>query len=117
MTIGVEHIQRAVAAYYGLSVDELLSPRRSRQIAHPRQMAMALSRELTPRSFPDLARRFGDMDHTTVMYACKQVRRRVIVDDAAAYDYRILRGGLARARQAWREHAARMAATAGEAGL
>ncbi|HHL43614.1 MAG TPA: chromosomal replication initiator protein DnaA, partial [Hellea balneolensis] len=69
----VERIQRVIAKYYGVSLDELLSKRRARAIARPRQIAMYLCKNLTTRSLPDIGRRFGGRDHTTVIHAIRRV--------------------------------------------
>lgn len=72
----IAEIQTAVADFYHLPVSEMTSARRNREIAGPRQVAMFLARELTPKSFPDIGRRFGDRDHTTVLHAVRQVKKR-----------------------------------------
>jgi chromosomal replication initiator protein len=69
----IDEIQRKVADYYGLRLSDLLSERRSRDVARPRQIAMYLAKKLTPRSLPEIGRRFGNRDHTTVMHAVKKV--------------------------------------------
>jgi chromosomal replication initiator protein len=69
----VSDIQRKVAAYYRLPLIEMTSARRSRDVARPRQIAMYLSRQLTLRSLPDIGRRFGGRDHTTVIHAIRQI--------------------------------------------
>uniref|UniRef100_UPI003340E0EF chromosomal replication initiator protein DnaA n=1 Tax=Sandarakinorhabdus sp. TaxID=1916663 RepID=UPI003340E0EF len=69
----IDDIQRKVADYYGLKMAELLSERRSRDVARPRQIAMYLAKKLTPRSLPEIGRRFGNRDHTTVMHAVKKI--------------------------------------------
>ncbi len=70
--ITIENIQRTVADYYGLRLNDLLSQRRSRSIARPRQIAMFLAKELTSHSLPEIGASFG-RDHTTVMHACRKV--------------------------------------------
>ncbi len=72
VTIG--NIQKTVAEYYKIRVSDLLSARRSRSITRPRQIAMALSKELTDQSLPEIGDAFGGRDHTTVLYACKKVK-------------------------------------------
>jgi chromosomal replication initiator protein len=72
--VTVDNIQKTVAEYYKIRVAELLSKRRNRSIARPRQVAMALARELTNHSLPELGDAFGGRDHTTVMHACDRVR-------------------------------------------
>ncbi|MGC9456615.1 MAG: chromosomal replication initiator protein DnaA [Halothiobacillaceae bacterium] len=71
--VTIENIQRTVAEYYKLKLNELLSTRRSRSIARPRQIAMALSKELTNHSLPEIGEAFGGRDHTTVLHACRKV--------------------------------------------
>ena len=71
--ITIDDIQRKVADYYNLRLSDLLSARRSRQIARPRQVAMYLSKILTTRSLPEIGRKFGGRDHTTVIHAVKRV--------------------------------------------
>jgi len=71
--IGIEEIQKAVAEYYDLRLNELLSPRRSRNIARPRQVAMYLCKQLTQRSLPEIGRKFNGRDHTTVMHAVRKI--------------------------------------------
>jgi chromosomal replication initiator protein len=72
--VTVENIQKTVAEYYKIRVADLLSKRRSRSIARPRQVAMALAKELTTHSLPEIGDAFGGRDHTTVMHACKRVK-------------------------------------------
>jgi chromosomal replication initiator protein len=71
--ITIENIQKSVAEYYKLRVSDLLSRRRTRTIARPRQMAMALSKELTDHSLPEIGDAFGGRDHTTVLHACRRI--------------------------------------------
>lgn len=71
--VSIENIQKTVADFYRIKVIDLLSKKRSRLIARPRQIAMCLSRELTQLSLPEIGTAFGDRDHTTVMYACKTI--------------------------------------------
>ena len=71
--VTIDDIQRQVAEYYNLRLAELLSPRRARNIARPRQVAMYLSKQMTQRSLPEIGRKFGGRDHTTVMHAVKKV--------------------------------------------
>jgi chromosomal replication initiator protein len=72
--VTIENIQKTVAEYYKLRVAELLSKRRSRSVARPRQLAMALAKELTTHSLPEIGDAFGGRDHTTVLHACKRIR-------------------------------------------
>lgn len=71
--ISVENIQKTVADYYKIKVSEMYSKKRSRNIARPRQVAMALAKELTQLSLPDIGDAFGGRDHTTVLHACRKV--------------------------------------------
>ena len=71
--ITVPNIQKTVADYYQLRMSDLLSPKRSRSVARPRQMAMALAKELTEHSLPELGEAFGGRDHTTVLHACRTI--------------------------------------------
>ena len=67
------NIQKTVANYYKIKVSEMYSKKRSRNIARPRQIAMALAKELTHLSLPDIGEAFGGRDHTTVLHACRKV--------------------------------------------
>ena len=71
--VSIENIQKTVAEYYKMRVADLLSKRRSRSIARPRQVAMALSKELTNHSLPEIGDAFGGRDHTTVIHACRKI--------------------------------------------
>jgi len=72
-TINIEFIQKIVASYFNLNIDEMLSARRSRSLARPRQIAMYLSKILTTNSLPDIGRKFSNRDHTTVIHAVKKI--------------------------------------------
>lgn len=72
--ITIENIQRTVAEYYKVKIAELLSKRRNRSIARPRQVAMALAKELTNRSLPEIGDAFNGRDHTTVLHACRKIK-------------------------------------------
>ena len=71
--VSIENIQKTVAEYFKLRVADLLSKRRSRSIARPRQLAMALAKELTNHSLPEIGDAFGGRDHTTVLHACRRI--------------------------------------------
>jgi len=73
--ITIDEIQRAVSAHYGMRQAEMVSARRARAVARPRQIAMYLAKRLTPRSLPEIGRRFGGRDHTTVIHAVKQIEK------------------------------------------
>jgi chromosomal replication initiator protein len=77
---GIEDIQRKTAEFYKLEVRDLHSKERSRRVARPRQVAMYLSRELTMRSLPEIGRRFGNRDHTTVLHACRRITELCTMD-------------------------------------
>ncbi len=93
--LSVEEIQRKVAEHFNLKVAEMYSDRRSRIVARPRQVAMYLSKQLTTHSLPEIGRKFGGRDHTTVMHACKKVDELMISDPAMAEDVELLRRALA----------------------
>lgn len=73
--VTIEEIQRRVADHYKIRQAEMFSARRSRVVARPRQVAMYLAKQLTPRSLPEIGRRFGGRDHTTVIYAVRQIEK------------------------------------------
>ena len=76
----IEDIQRKTAEFYKLDVKDFHSPQRARRVARPRQVAMYLSRKLTSRSLPEIGRRFGGRDHTTVLHACRRIEALVAED-------------------------------------
>ncbi|RUR16763.1 chromosomal replication initiator protein DnaA [Legionella septentrionalis] len=88
--VTIENIQKTVAEYYKVKVADLLSKRRSRSIARPRQMAMALAKELTNHSLPEIGDHFGGRDHTTVIHACRKVKELVQEAGDFAEDYKNL---------------------------
>ena len=73
--ISVENIQKTVADYYKIRVSDMHSKKRSRAVARPRQVAMALAKELTQLSLPEIGGNFGGRDHTTVLHACRQIAK------------------------------------------
>ncbi|HMD57796.1 MAG TPA: chromosomal replication initiator protein DnaA [Solirubrobacteraceae bacterium] len=79
----IADVQAAACAHFGITADELLSPRRTPAIAWPRQLAMYLARELTDQSLPAIGREFGGRDHTTVMHACRRASERIATDTDA----------------------------------
>ncbi len=85
--VTVENIQKTVAEYFKIRVADLLSKRRSRSITRPRQLAMALSKELTSHSLPEIGDAFGGRDHTTVLHACRKVVELRDSDPRIAEDY------------------------------
>ena len=73
--VTIDNIQRSVAEYYKIKMSDMLSKRRNRSIARPRQVAMCLAKELTNHSLPEIVDAFGGRDHTTVMHACRQITK------------------------------------------
>ncbi len=73
--VTIDNIQKTVAEYYKIKVADLLSKRRSRSVARPRQMAMAMAKELTNHSLPEIGDAFGGRDHTTVLHACRKIEQ------------------------------------------
>jgi chromosomal replication initiator protein len=71
--VTIDNIQKTVAEYYKIKMSDMLSKRRSRSVARPRQMAMALAKELTNHSLPEIGDAFGGRDHTTVLHACRKI--------------------------------------------
>ena len=88
--VSVDNIQRTVAEYYKIKVSDLLSKRRSRSVARPRQVAMALSKELTNHSLPEIGDAFGGRDHTTVLHACRKIAELRELDADIREDYKNL---------------------------
>lgn len=88
--VTIENIQKTVAEYYKVKVADILSKRRSRSIARPRQMAMALAKELTNHSLPEIGDHFGGRDHTTVIHACRKVKELIQDDSDFAEDHKNL---------------------------
>ena len=88
--VTVDEIQKAVCEHYGLKQADLLSERRTRAIARPRQVAMSLAKSLTTRSYPDIGRRFGNRDHTTVLHAVRQIEKLKGEDPSIAADVEAL---------------------------
>ncbi len=85
--VTLENIQKTVADYYKLRVVEMISQRRSRSVARPRQIAMCLAKDLTQHSLPEIGDAFGGRDHTTVLHACRKVRELVESDSRTREDY------------------------------
>ena len=85
--VTVENIQKTVAEYFKIRVADLLSKRRSRSIARPRQIAMALAKELTTHSLPEIGDGFGGRDHTTVLHACRRIKALRDTETRVAEDY------------------------------
>jgi chromosomal replication initiator protein len=85
--ISIGNIQKTVADYYQLRLADLTSKRRTRSLARPRQMAMALAKELTEHSLPEIGDAFGGRDHTTVLHGCKRVRELIETDGKLREDW------------------------------
>lgn len=88
--ISIEDIQKQVANHYNIRVSDMHSARRSRVVARPRQVAMYLSKKLTSKSLPEIGRRFGGKDHTTVMHAVKKVEELIASDHEFSQDLEML---------------------------
>ena len=92
--ITVEEIQRKVSEHYNIRLSDMIGPKRMRSYARPRQVAMYLSKLLTSRSLPEIGRRFGGRDHTTVMHGVKGIEDLQIQDGQVAEDLEMLRRAL-----------------------
>ncbi|RLQ22056.1 chromosomal replication initiator protein DnaA [Seongchinamella sediminis] len=88
--VSLDNIQRTVAEYYKIKVADLMSRRRSRSVARPRQVAMALAKELTNHSLPEIGDSFGGRDHTTVLHACRKIKELRETDADIREDYKNL---------------------------
>jgi len=88
--VSIDNIQRVVSEYYKIKVADLHSKRRSRSVARPRQVAMALSKELTNHSLPEIGNAYGGRDHTTVLHACRKVAELREMDSDIREDYKNL---------------------------
>jgi chromosomal replication initiator protein len=85
--VSIENIQKTVADYFKIKVSEMYSKKRFRSVARPRQVAMALSKELTQQSLPEIGEAFGGRDHTTVLHACRKTQELRDTDQEFARDY------------------------------
>ena len=88
--ISIDKIQNVTSNFFSINLQEMLSQRRSRPLARPRQIAMYLSKNLTSRSLPEIGRRFGNRDHTTVIHAVKKVEELRNKDDSFDEDVQLL---------------------------
>jgi chromosomal replication initiator protein len=88
--VTIDNIQRVVADYYKLKMSDMLSKRRSRSIARPRQVAMSIAKELTNHSLPEIGESFGGRDHTTVLHACRKVKELESIDREVQRDLKNL---------------------------
>ncbi len=89
--VTIEEIQKRVAEHFNIKLADMQSPRRARQVARPRQIAMFLAKQLTTRSLPEIGRKFGGRDHTTVMHAVKKVEELCTADSGFSEDVDLLR--------------------------
>ncbi len=87
----IEEIQRKVAEHYNIRLSDMIGPKRLRTIARPRQIAMYLSKQLTPRSLPEIGRRFGGRDHTTIMHGVRKIEELMTMDSQLSDDIQLLR--------------------------
>lgn len=92
--ITIDEIQRKVVEHYSLRMQDMHSARRARAVARPRQVAMYLSKQLTPRSLPEIGRKFGGRDHTTIMHAVRKIEELMEQDHQIAGDVDVLRRAL-----------------------
>ena len=90
--LSIENIQKTVASYFTISLNEMLSPRRSRSLVRPRQIAMYLAKKLTTKSLPDIGRQFNNRDHTTVIHAVKTIEKLISNDQNFKKSVEILKG-------------------------
>ena len=88
--VTIQNIQKTVAEYFKMRIADLHSKRRNRQITRPRQMAMALAKELTSMSLPEIGDAFGGRDHTTVLHAQRKVQELIATDSRVKEDYQNL---------------------------
>jgi chromosomal replication initiator protein len=88
--ITIENIQKTVAEFYKVRASDMVSKRRTRSVARPRQVAMAISKELTSHSLPEIGEAFGGRDHTTVLHACRKIAELRSQDSGIEEDYKIL---------------------------
>tara|TARA_B100000427_G_scaffold139442_1_gene115986 strand:- start:60 stop:674 length:615 start_codon:yes stop_codon:yes gene_type:complete len=88
--VSVDNIQRTVAEYYNIRLSDLLSKRRNRSVARPRQMSMFLAKELTNHSLPEIGDSFGGRDHSTVLHACKKIKELREYNNDIEEDYKNL---------------------------
>ena len=89
--ITVDKIQNVVSNYFNIPLSDMLSQRRSRPLARPRQIAMFLAKKLTSRSLPEIGRMFGGRDHTTVMHAIKKIQELCNADPSFAEHIKVLK--------------------------
>ena len=89
--VTIEEIQKKVAEHYNIRLTDMYSPRRSRSVARPRQVAMYLAKSITSRSLPEIGRKFGGRDHTTVMHAVRKIEELKTTDSIFNEDVELLK--------------------------
>ncbi len=89
--VTIDEIQRRVAEHFNIRLAEMTSDRRARIVARPRQVAMYLAKQLTTRSLPEIGRKFGGRDHTTVIHAVRKIEELMLTDPVLAEDVELLR--------------------------
>lgn len=89
--VTIEEIQRKVAEHYNIRLSDMIGPKRLRAVARPRQVAMYLAKQLTPRSLPEIGRRFGGRDHTTIMHGVRKIEELMATDSQLSDDLQMLR--------------------------
>jgi chromosomal replication initiator protein len=89
--VTIEEIQRKVAEHYNIRLSDMIGPKRLRNIARPRQIAMYLAKQLTPRSLPEIGRRFGGRDHTTIMHGVRKIEELMSTDSQLSDDLQMLK--------------------------
>jgi chromosomal replication initiator protein len=89
--ITIEEIQRKVSEHYSIRLSDMIGPKRLRTIARPRQVAMYLAKQLTPRSLPEIGRRFGGRDHTTIIHGVRKIEELMSIDSQLSDDLQILK--------------------------
>jgi chromosomal replication initiator protein len=89
--VTIEEIQRRVGEHYNVRLSDIVGPKRLRTIARPRQIAMYLAKQLTPRSLPEIGRRFGGRDHTTIMHGIRKIEELMATDSQLSDDLQLLR--------------------------
>jgi len=89
--ITIDQIQRRVAEHFNMKLADMHSERRARAVARPRQVAMYLAKQLTTRSLPEIGRKFGNRDHTTVMHAVRKIEELCTLDAGFSEDVELLR--------------------------
>ena len=92
--VSVEEIQRKVAEHYNIRLSDLVGPKRVRTLARPRQIAMYLAKQMTSRSLPEIGRRFGGRDHTTIMHGVRKIEELRGEDRSLSEDIDLLRRAL-----------------------